>query len=207
MIAIVDYGLGNLFSVKKAFEALGAPVVVSDQPQDLRAAERIVLPGVGAFGDGMDSLRARGLDTVLTEEVLLNKKPFLGICLGLQLVAETGEEYGEHRGLGWVKGRVRKLAVEQQGLKVPHIGWNELEIERPCPLLTGIRPDADFYFVHSFQLDCDDPTDRIASATYGEKVTAVIQHANIAATQFHPEKSQDNGLKLLENFLSWNPHA
>jgi len=205
MVVVVDYGLGNLFSVAKAFEMLGASVTVSGDPAAIRAADRLVLPGVGAFGDGMEFLRSKGLDTALTEEVVGKKKPFLGICLGLQLLADASEEHGEHRGLGWIPGRVRKLAVENLGLKIPHIGWNELEIIRPHPLLKGIRPDADFYFVHSFQMDCDDPSDVVATTTYGERVTAAIGRENIFATQFHPEKSQDSGLALLGNFLSWNP--
>ena len=205
MIVIVDYGLGNLFSVQKAFEMLGAEVKVSGAAEDICAADRIVLPGVGAFGDGMDFLREKGLDSALTEEVMGKKKPFLGICLGLQFLAETGEEHGEHTGLGWIKGRIRKLDVEKQGLKIPHIGWNDLTMVRKSPLFAGINPVADFYFVHSYQLDCGDPADLVATATYGETITAAIQHGNIFATQFHPEKSQDNGLKLLENFIRWKP--
>lgn len=205
MLVIVDYGLGNLFSVAKAFESIGVPVTVSGNAADIHAAERIVLPGVGAFGDAMDYLRCKGLDTVLTEEVIGNKKPFLGICLGLQLLADVSEEHGTHKGFGWIKGKVRKLDVEKQGLKIPHIGWNELEIVHQIPLLVGIQSDADFYFVHSYQLECMDKSDLVATATYGEKITAIVQRGNIVATQFHPEKSQENGLKLLENFLSWNP--
>jgi glutamine amidotransferase len=203
MVVIVDYGLGNLFSVAKAFEMIGAPVKISGEAEDIQHADHIVLPGIGAFGDGMNFLRAKGLDQVLTEQVMGNKKPFLGICLGLQLLAEIGEEFGEHKGFGWIKGKVRKLDVEKLGLKIPHIGWNELQIVRPSPLLAGIPSSADFYFVHSYQLDCGDTEDLVASATYGERITAVIQHGNIFATQFHPEKSQDNGLKLLENFVCW----
>ncbi len=205
MIVIVDYGLGNLFSVQKALEMVGADVKISGRAEDIRTAERIILPGVGAFADGMNYLRAKGLDTVLTEEVMGKKKPFLGICLGLQFLAEVGEEYGEHKGLGWIKGRVRKLNVEHLGLKIPHIGWNDLEYIRPSPLFAGVNPGADFYFVLSYHLAVGDPADLVATATYGEKITAAIQRGNIFATQFHPEKSQDNGLKLLENFLSWKP--
>lgn len=205
MIVIIDYGLGNLFSVQKALEAVGGEAKISSREDDIRAAERIVLPGVGAFSDGIDYLRRKGLDRILTKEVMEKRKPFLGICLGLQLLAEVGEEYGKHAGLGWMKGRVRKLNVEHLGLKVPHIGWNELEIVRDSHLFSDIEADADFYFVHSYQLDCGDSADLVATAIYGEQVTAAIQHENIFATQFHPEKSQENGLKLLKNFLSWNP--
>ncbi len=205
MVIIVDYGLGNLFSVAKALQVIGADVLISDKPADLLQADHLILPGVGAFGDGMKNLRKNGLDIALTTAVIKNKKPFLGICLGLQLLAEKGFEYGEHNGLGWIKGQVRKLAVEPMGLKVPHIGWNEVEIIRDSPLFKGIKPKSEFYFVHSFAMDCAVPEDKIATAFYGEHITAAIQHDNIFATQFHPEKSQDNGLKILKNFLTWNP--
>lgn len=203
MVTVIDYGLGNIFSVVKAFEMIGADVQVSNTIEDIRNADHLVLPGVGAFANGMQFLRGKGLDTVLTEEVVHNKKPFLGICLGLQLLAETGEEHGEHKGLGWIPGTVRKLDTNNQNLKIPHVGWNNLEIVRDNPLFTDISTDADFYFVHSYQLDCANAIDQIATTTYGETITAAIWHENIFATQFHPEKSQDSGLKLLENFLSY----
>jgi len=207
MIAIVDYGLGNLFSVAKAFEMLGAEARITGSPDEIRRADRVVLPGVGAFGDGMDHLRANGLDAALHDAVIRDQKPFLGICLGLQLLADVGEEYGEHRGLGWIPGRVRKLNVESVGLKVPHIGWNDVAVSRENPLFRGLKANADFYFVHSYMLDCAEPINVVATASYGEAVTAAILRGNIFATQFHPEKSQDNGLKLLENFIAWTPSA
>lgn len=202
MVTVIDYGLGNIFSVVKAFEMIGADVQVSSNPDDIRKADHLVLPGVGAFADGMQFLRDKELDTVLTEEVVQSKKPFLGICLGLQLLAEVGEEHGEHKGLGWIPGKVRKLDVDQQ-LKIPHVGWNNLEIKQDNPLFADIHTDSDFYFVHSYQLDCANQKDCIATTTYGKTITAAIWHGNIFATQFHPEKSQDAGLKLLENFLSY----
>ncbi len=205
MIAIVDYGLGNLFSVRKAFEFLGAEVAITDKPEDIRTAERVVLPGVGTFGDGMKNLRDRGLDKALHEAVIKDKKPFLGICLGLQLLAEAGEEYGKHEGFGWITGTVRKIASEKQNLKVPHIGWNNVTRTKDTPLFKGIKPNADFYFLHSFQMQCDEPSDLVATTEYGETVTAAIMRGNIFAVQFHPEKSQEHGLKLLENFISWSP--
>lgn len=205
MIAIVDYGLGNLFSVKKAFEALGAEAVVSSDPGAVGKAERIVLPGIGAFGDGTRFLKERGLDEALQRAVMRERKPFLGICLGLQLLADTGEEYGQHQGLGWIRGRVRMLKVAAAHLKVPHIGWNNVTAVRDTPLFQGIRPDADFYFVHSYQLECADRSDVVATTEYGERVTAAILRGNIFATQFHPEKSQDHGLQLLRNFVAWQP--
>ena len=205
MIVIVDYGLGNLFSVKKAFEYLGAPVTISSDPAEVAQADRLVLPGVGAFGDGMVYLRARGLDVALHREVIENKKPFLGICLGLQLLGEVGFEFGENAGLGWIKGQVRQIGTAISHLKLPHIGWNTISVVKDSPLLTGVKPTVEFYFLHSFQLVCSDNSDVVATTEYGESITAVIQHGNIFATQFHPEKSQDSGLKILENFMAWNP--
>jgi glutamine amidotransferase len=205
MVVVVDYGLGNLFSVAKAFEWVGAQVKISGDPEDLKNAERIVLPGVGSFGDGMDYIRAKGLDKVLVEEVIEKQKPFLGICLGLQLLADLGFEYGKHHGLGWIPGVVRELEVERFGLKVPHIGWNDIKIMRENQLFRGLPKTADFYFVHSYQLICQDPTDVVAVTEYGEEVIAAVLRKNIFATQFHPEKSQDNGIKLIENFMNWRP--
>lgn len=205
MIVIVDYGLGNLFSVAKAFEMIGASVRISGDPQEIKQADRLVLPGVGAFGDGMEYLSKNGLDKVLINEVLVNKKPFLGICLGLQLLADMGFEYGEYKGLSLVKGRVRKLEVGE-GMKIPQVGWNDISFVKNSPLFEGIKNGSDFYFVHSYQMICDDPKDIAATALYGETVTAAIEKDNIFATQFHPEKSQDVGLKLLENFVNWKPY-
>ena len=204
MVTVIDYGLGNIFSVVKAFEMIGADVQVSSDASDIRSTDHLVLPGVGAFADGMQFLHDKDLDTVLTEEVVQNKKPFLGICLGLQLLAEIGQEHGEHKGLGWIPGKVQVLDTGDEPLKIPHVGWNNLEMTQDNPLFTDIHKDSDFYFVHSYQLHCTDPKDCIATTTYGETITAAIWHDNIFATQFHPEKSQDAGLKLLENFLSYS---
>jgi len=162
-----------------------------------------VLPGVGAFGQGMRNVEAKGLRKVLEEEVMGKKKPFLGICLGLQLMAEKGYEHEECAGLGWIKGEVQKLDVEKQGLKVPHIGWNNLDIKKESRLLKNIKPDADFYFVHSYQLHSSHTEDIVATTTYGEEITAVIEHENMFAVQFHPEKSQEAGLTLLQNFVQY----
>lgn len=207
MIAIVDYGLGNLFSVQKAFQLLGSEAVITSDHALIRSAERIVLPGIGAFGDGMKNLRERGLDIVLAGEVLEHKKPFLGICLGLQLLATRGLEYGNHMGLGWIEGEVRLIDAPRHGLKIPHIGWNDVTRIRESPLFAGIKANADFYFVHSYQLIPEDKSLIIGTAEYGETITAVVQKDNIFATQFHPEKSQEHGLKLLENFIRFNPYA
>ncbi len=202
MIVVVDYGLGNLFSVAKALESVGAEVLISSKSEDLKRASHIVLPGVGAFADGMDYLNKNGLAEALQEEVIKNKKPFLGICLGMQLLGDVGYEYGEHSGLGWIKGDVKKINAEKFGLKVPHIGWNNLSFKKESRLFRGIRQDADFYFVHSYQLHCVNASDVVATAFYGEDITAAIESDNIFAVQFHPEKSQENGLKLLENFIN-----
>jgi glutamine amidotransferase len=205
MIAIVDYGLGNLYSVKKAFEALGAPATITSDPADVRHAERVVLPGIGAFADGMRLLKERGLDKALQESVIIEKKPFLGICLGLQLLADSGEEYGHNKGLGWIGGTVRALDATSGHLKVPHIGWNNVTVLRETPLFKGVKSNADFYFVHSFQLECTDASDVLATTEYGQTITAAVVRNNIFATQFHPEKSQDHGLQLLRNFIAWQP--
>lgn len=205
MIVIVDYGLGNLFSVKKAFEYLGAEVCISSNPEDLKTADRLVLPGVGAFGDGIKNLENRGLAEVLKHEVLQNKKPLLGICLGLQLLGDVGFEFGEHKGLGLIPGKVEMVAVGEGSLKLPHIGWNTLAIKKPSALLAGVKPTADFYFLHSFHLKPTNAADIVATTSYGEEIIAAVERGNIFATQFHPEKSQGPGLKILENFLEWQP--
>ena len=205
MIAIVDYGLGNLFSVRNAFDAIGAPAEVTADPEKIAAASRIVLPGVGAFGDGMDMLRKRGLVDALTVAVIKNKVPFLGICLGLQFLADSSEEYGTHAGLGWIKGDVRKIDIGSSGMKLPHIGWNTVSLKSDVPLFAGIRQNAEFYFLHTYQLHCSSEEDVVATTDYGERITAALMHKNIFATQFHPEKSQDSGLRLLRNFTVWQP--
>lgn len=205
MIVIVDYGLGNLFSVLKAFQLLGANVKISSDPADLQGAERIVLPGVGAFGDGMRYLREKGIDEALRKEVQEKKKPFLGICLGLQFLGDVGLEFGEHKGLGWIAGSVRKLEVEKLGLCMPHIGWNAVDFLKDSALFKGVKSGSDFYFLHSYQLVCENSEDLVATADYGGPVTAAIERGNIFAVQFHPEKSQQKGLKILENFMQWQP--
>jgi glutamine amidotransferase len=177
---------------------------VSSDPAVIASAERLILPGVGAFGDGMERLKSLGLVEALRQAVFEKRVPFLGICLGMQLLAEESDEYGTHEGLGWMKGVVRRLD-ESSGLKVPHIGWNNLDIKREHPLLKGIPNGADVYFVHSFAFQPADPADIVGVTEYGGEVTAAVGRDNVFATQFHPEKSQEIGLKLLENFLKWNP--
>jgi glutamine amidotransferase len=204
-IAVVDYGAGNLHSVRHALELVGGDVVVTTHPEDLREAERIVLPGVGAFGECAAGLRASGFVESLEEEVRHRGKPLLGICVGLQLLAREGHEHGVHAGLGWVPGIVRKLEADAAGLKIPHVGWNDITATSASRIFDGFRRDTTFYFTHSFHLALDDPSFEAAYCEYGGRFTAAVLKDNVVATQFHPEKSQENGLKLLENFLQWKP--
>ncbi|MDQ0511154.1 glutamine amidotransferase [Angulomicrobium amanitiforme] len=214
-VALIDYGSGNLHSAGKALEraaresAGNRTVLVTADPEVVRRADRIVLPGVGAYADcrrGLDAVP--GMVEALTEAVLGRGTPFLGICVGLQLMATRGLEHGETRGLGWIEGDVVKLAPTDPALKIPHMGWNSLDLVRPHPLLAGIPTGPaglDAYFVHSYHLNAARPVDVIATSDYGGKVTAVVGRDNIAGTQFHPEKSQRLGLALLANFLAWTP--
>ncbi len=204
MIAIVDYGLGNLQSVLNAFAAVGAEACVTAEGARLRAADAIVLPGVGAFGDGMANLRARGLVDVLEEEVLQKGKPFLGLCLGLQLLATVGYEHGEHRGLGWIPGQVERIPIPEHEpeVRVPHIGWNEVTPTPPSALYAGIEGTPSFYFVHSYVLRPKDPDVVSATCVHGTEFVASIERENVYATQFHPERSHRAGLTLLRNFAT-----
>lgn len=208
MIAVVDYGSGNLRSVAKAFEAIGADVKVTSLSADLASADRIVLPGVGSFAEGMRHLRERGLIEALSHEVLNNRKPFLGICLGMQMLAEEGSEDGVHPGLGWVAGRVVPLAPSAPGLKVPHMGWNDVS-KPPVPseLFARLPAKPVFYFAHSYRFEAADPAHVASSSDYGGPFSAAVLKDNVFATQFHPEKSQQNGLQLLRNFVGWKPAA
>ena len=200
MIAVVDYGMGNLRSVAKALEAIGEAPRVTRDAADLRAASHIVLPGVGAFAQCIANLRATGLVDVLREEVQDRKKPFLGICLGMQLLARESEEGGAHDGLGWFPASVRRFPG-MGDLKVPHIGWNDVCAPAATPMFKGVRHPV-FYFVHSYYVDCADPALVSATCDYGVRFPAAIVTGNVWAVQFHPEKSQMNGLRLLENFLA-----
>jgi glutamine amidotransferase len=203
MIAIVDYGMGNVRSLSNAFEYLGEKVVITFDSQILDDADRIVLPGVGAFGDAMKAMEQCGLIDPLNRQVQEFRKPLLGICLGMQLVAEKSLEHGLHKGLGWVDACIEPLTPAAP-LKVPHVGWNSLKFPSDDWLFDGIRQkEANFYFVHSFQMVCSNPKDRLATTDHGSDITAVVRHNNIVATQFHPEKSQDNGLSLLRNWVNW----
>jgi len=207
--ALIDYGSGNLASAAKALAhaAKGAcDIVTTADPEVVLTAERVVLPGVGAFADCMKGLSAvPGMVEALREKVLKEGAPFLGICVGMQLMATVGVEFGHHAGLGWIAGEVVKITPSDPALKIPHMGWNELKFEQDHALLKGIEPGAHAYFVHSFELKPVLPEDLIATTDYGGPLTAMVGNENIAGTQFHPEKSQATGLKLLENFLTWRP--
>jgi glutamine amidotransferase len=214
-VAIIDYGSGNLHSARKAFErgareaGLNREVLVTSRPEDVRAAQHIVLPGVGAFADcrrGLDAVG--GMVEALEEAVRRQGKPFLGICVGAQLLATRGLEHEIVAGLGWIPGDVAPIRPGDPALKIPHMGWNTLEVKRPHALLAGIRTGPEglhAYFVHSYQLYPADPTDIVATADYGGPVTAIVARDTIAGTQFHPEKSQTLGLQLIANFLRWRP--
>ncbi|MFA6001986.1 MAG: imidazole glycerol phosphate synthase subunit HisH [Thermoleophilia bacterium] len=196
MIIIVDYGMGNLRSVEKALMKVGADVKVSRDPDDVRHGERIVLPGVGAFGDAMDNLEKRGLAGVIREEVGAGK-PFLGICLGLDLLFEESDEHGLHRGLGLLPGRVELLPTE---LKIPQIGWNQISSRKESRLLKGIPDGSSFYFVHSYAVVPNEESDILCTTDYGCTFVSAVERDNIAAFQFHPEKSSSLGLTILRNF-------
>ncbi len=204
-VAVVDYGMGNLHSVRHAIEMSGGDAVLASEPEALRDAERIVLPGVGAFGECVKNLRASGLLESLEEEVLEKGKPLLGICLGMQVLASAGEEMGEHEGLGWIPGRVVRLRGEAKGLRVPHVGWNEVKVVVDHPVLRGIGKDKTFYFVHSYAFEPSSASHTAALCDYGGDFTCAVARDNIVATQFHPEKSQQNGLAVVEAFLAWKP--
>jgi glutamine amidotransferase len=214
-VAIIDYGSGNLHSAAKAFERAAReskhdqPIVVTGDPDAVRRADRVVLPGVGAFADcrrGLDAVP--GMVEALEETVRREGRPFLGICVGMQLLAERGREYEVTEGLGWIRGEVDKITPADPALKIPHMGWNTLVAGKPHKLLDGITLGPEglhAYFVHSYQLKPADRADVVAEADYGGAVTAMVAHDSYAGTQFHPEKSQRLGLALIANFLKWKP--
>lgn len=203
MITVVDYGAGNLRSVVNAIEALGTAVRVTNDPSTLKDASALILPGVGAFGDGMEQLRKRDLVDPLADEVVGKGKPFLGICLGMQFLAEEGLENGRHVGLGWIGGAVRRIDPPDKKFKVPHIGWNDVRIERKSLLFEGLGEAPVFYFVHSYFFDPSEDTAGAITSTcwHGVTMAATVERDNIFGVQFHPEKSQRAGLTLLQNFL------
>lgn len=214
-VAIIDYGSGNLHSARKAFEraareaGLTHEVSVTARPEDVVGADHVVLPGVGAFADcrrGLD--RVSGMVEAMDEAVRQRGRPFLGICVGAQLMATRGLEHEVVAGLNWIAGDVAPIKPRDPALKIPHMGWNTLDVRRSHPLLDGVKTGADglhAYFVHSYQLYADDADDVVATADYGGPITAIVARGNIAGVQFHPEKSQMLGLKLIANFLRWRP--
>ncbi|RDL44023.1 imidazole glycerol phosphate synthase subunit HisH [Marinomonas piezotolerans] len=201
-VALIDYGMGNLKSIKNVIAHIGEhEVLLTADPVEIDQADVVFLPGVGAFGDAMKNLRARNLDAILSEQVLVKKKPTIGICLGMQLLFERSAEGGDHQGLGWIPGHVEYLDLPA-GFRVPHIGWNDLILEQDNPFFAGLGADSNFYFVHSYHAICD-PQYLLATVDYGMKVTAAVQKDNVVGMQFHPEKSQTNGLETMRRFFQW----
>lgn len=212
IVAIVDYGSGNLRSAAKAFAhaaadgGIAAEIVVTSAPETVARADRVVLPGVGAFADCRHGLAAvPGLEAALVEAVIARGRPFLGICVGMQLMADRGREFETVEGLGWIGGEVAAIAPSDPALKIPHMGWNEIEPKSAHPLLDGLGAGTHVYFVHSFELRPGESADLLAVADYGGPLTAMVGRGNLAGTQFHPEKSQAAGLRLIGNFLRWRP--
>jgi len=211
LTALIDYESGNLHSAQKAFERMAregdaGEVIVTSRPEDVARADRIVLPGDGAFPHCRNALSAQpGLHEALVEAVEVQGRPFLGICVGMQLLAEIGHEYERTEGLGWVPGEIVRIEPSDPKLKVPHMGWNDLVIDRPHPVLEGISTGDHAYFVHSWQFRPTDPDTLLAHVNYGGAVTAVVGRDNVVGAQFHPEKSQTAGLRLIANFLNWKP--
>ena len=200
MIVIIDYGMGNLRSVQKAIEAVGRHAEISGDPDRIRHASKVILPGVGAFADAIAVLRRTGLGDAFKDAVK-DGKPCLGVCLGLQLLFDASEEDGLHEGLGLLRGRIVRFA-SHPGLKIPHMGWNTLRVKRPAPLLAGLPDDSSVYFVHSYHAKADDPADVAAEADYPDPFPALVWRDNLMGAQFHPEKSQQVGLAMYANFAA-----
>ena len=199
MIAIVDYGMGNLRSVQKAFERINIPVIISSDRNQILNAKKIVLPGVGNFEKGMINLQTENLIGTLTEAVINRKLPILGICLGMQLMTEFSEE-GSVNGFGWVKAKTKKFTLKDNTIKIPHMGWNNIRVVKYSPITWNISPDDLFYFVHSYYVTCEVQNDVLATTDYSGTFVSAFQKENIYGCQFHPEKSHDAGLKILKNF-------
>lgn len=211
LTVLVDYDSGNLHSAQKAFQRMAletnaGDIVVSSRPEDVARADRIVLPGDGAFPACRAALgNYGGLFEAISDAVTHKAKPFLGICVGMQMMASWGREYTDTAGFDWIKGDVVKITPSDPAQKVPHMGWNDLVIDRPHPVLAGITTGDHAYFVHSYHFRVENPDERLAHVDYGSDITAIIGRANMVGTQFHPEKSQKAGLRLIANFLAWKP--
>ncbi len=205
MISVIDYGAGNLRSVVKALEHTGVKVSVINDANSVLKTDRIVLPGVGAYGACIKGLTAiDGMVEALDEAINIKGTPFLGICVGMQLLSTTGEEFGSHKGLNFIDGTVRTFELDKPNLKIPHMGWNTIDVKHNHPVCEGLNGQ-DVYFVHSYVFDTKEDAHSLATCTYGETFNAVVGRDNIIATQFHPEKSQTVGLNLINNFVKWKP--
>jgi imidazole glycerol-phosphate synthase subunit HisH len=210
LTAIIDYESGNLHSAEKAFQRMAqetgaGEVVVTTDPETVAGADRIVLPGDGAFPSCATALWRSGCFQAMVEAVERRGVPFLGICVGMQLLARKGHEYTETDGLGWIDGEVERIAPSDPAMKVPHMGWNDLVVDRPHPVLDGIATGDHAYFVHSYQMRLSDPAQRVAHVDYGGDVTAIVAKESVVGLQFHPEKSAATGLRMIANFLTWRP--
>ncbi|MEM7717845.1 MAG: imidazole glycerol phosphate synthase subunit HisH [Pseudomonadota bacterium] len=211
LTALIDFGAGNLHSAEKAFQRMAqhaevGDVIVTDRAEDVVRADRIVLPGDGAFPACMSALKGdAALFEAMVEAVEVKARPFLGICVGMQLMAKAGHEYQRVDGLGWIDGEVHRIAPSDPALKIPHMGWNDLVIDQAHPVLDGIASGDHAYFVHSYQMEMATPVERLAHCDYGGTVTAIVGRDTIVGTQFHPEKSQATGLRLIQNWLEWRP--
>lgn len=201
-VAIVDYGMGNLDSVARVVQHSGGDPIITHEAEDLQAASYIILPGVGAFHAGMKNIQTYGLEQVLREQVLNKGVPFLGICLGMQLLATKGWEGEETKGLGWIEGEIQRFVPNSPDIRIPHVGWNEVEFKLPSPVFQEIPSGKDFYFVHSYHFLCAHTEEAIAHTPYCGNFVSVVGKDNILGVQFHPEKSQKLGLKLIKNFLN-----
>lgn len=198
-VVIVDYGMGNLRSVEKAFRRLGIDSVISSDSSEILSADKLVLPGVGHFNRGMQNIKERKIFDVLYESVLIKKKQILGICLGMQLMTEYSEE-GDCEGLGWIKAKTVKFSFNNNNLKIPHMGWNNLDIQNDISLLKNITGEDSFYFVHSYYVNCENEENVLAKTNYNTKFVSAFYSDNIFGCQFHPEKSHDKGLEIIKNF-------
>lgn len=205
MIAIIDYGMGNLGSIKNMLGRLGAYSVISHDRAVIESATKLILPGVGAFDAAMNNLRELDLIEPLNDLVKVRKIPILGICLGMQLLTNGSEEGSPVDGFGWIPGRTKKFVFPQENLRLPHMGWNQIQIQRESDIFRDLPADPRFYFVHTYCVHCDDPADVLATAQYGASFHAAIQHGNVIGTQFHPEKSHQFGKAVLRNFVEKVP--